>query len=174
MEWLPPCCDMSRLGDRQASRRVDGSPLREEEQEEDGEYPHLSPCLSPFGNTFSFQLFYLCQLPCRTLRDIGAVEARVRGPAIHSSLCLSVLSAWHLWADDWSSTPRGRGGTLAPSQRDERKAAFKQDGPCPDRPEEPFKTFASHYKKKKSYGNIIISWHFRFVDSLGIKNKALE
>lgn len=44
MEWLPPCCDMSRLGDRQASRRVDGSPLREEEQEEDGEYPHLSPC----------------------------------------------------------------------------------------------------------------------------------
>lgn len=59
-----------------------------------------------------------------------------------------VLSAWHLWADDWSSTRRER-GTLVPSQRDERKAAFKQDGSCPDRPEESFKTFASHYKKKK-------------------------
>lgn len=88
MEWLPPCCDMSRLGDRQASRRVDGSPLREEEQEEDGEYPHLSPC-PPLEIHFHSSFFYLCQLPCRTLRDSGAVEAWVRGPAIHSSLCLS-------------------------------------------------------------------------------------
>lgn len=43
----------------------------------------LCLCVCSLGNIFPLQLFfYLCQLPCWMLRDIGCVWTWVRGPAL--------------------------------------------------------------------------------------------
>lgn len=119
--------------------------------------------LSPFGNTFSFQLFYLCRLPCRTLRDIGAVEAWVRGPAIHSLLCLS------FWAHGIYGLATGR----RPREKEAHwlhlrgtRSRVQTERLLPRQAPRVLQNFCVPLKKKKkSYGNIIISWHYRFVDS---------
>lgn len=119
MEWLPPCCDMSRLGDRQVSRRVNSSPLREEE--EGWRWRRIVSLLpSPFWKYIFIPAFSLVNTQgywsCRSLSERSSIPFLV---------VPFVPTAWHLSADDWSTHPRER-GTLAPSRRDEGDVAFKQ------------------------------------------------
>lgn len=108
--------------------------------------------LSPFGNTFSFQLFYLCQLPCRTLRDIGAVEAWVRGPAIHSSLCLSFW-AHGIYGPTTGRRPREKEARWLHLRGTSAKPRSNRTAPAQTGPKSPSKLLRPIIKKKKLWNH---------------------
>lgn len=84
----------------------------------------LSPCVFSLGNIFPLQHFYLCQLPCWMLRDIGSVWTWVRGSSSTFLVIPAFLASWHLSAEDSGPETKQR---IVVSQTDDSsvKAMFK-------------------------------------------------
>lgn len=156
MEWLPPCCDMSRLGDRQASRRVDGSPLREEEQEEDGAYPHLSPC-PPLEIHFHSSFFIYASSPVERsgILELSKPEWEVR---LYVPRCAFRSERMAFMGRRLVVDPERERhvGSISEGRAQSRVQTGRL---LPRQARRVLQNFCVPVYEKKSYGNIIISWH---------------
>lgn len=138
MEWLPLCCDMLRMGDRQTSRRVSESPLRKEE-----EYPHLSPQLS-WKYIFT-PAFLFMPAPLLNAQGYWICLSLSERSAYTFLVVPFVLSMWHLSADD--SPPQDKAacwcylrGMIAALKKKKSHIQTMENGSHSDRPEESLKT----------------------------------